>query len=72
MSVYREEFLLRSKDVDMFRRLRTSELFRLLQEASIRHTEQLGGILIIDEALPRTATGKIKRWELQQKVSEKA
>ena len=42
MSVYREELLLRSKDVDMFRRLRTSELFRLLQEASIRHTEQLG------------------------------
>ena len=42
MSVYREEFLLRSKDVDMFRRLRTSELFRLLQEASIRHTEELG------------------------------
>lgn len=42
MSVYSEELLLRSKDVDMFRRLRTSELFRLLQEASIRHTEQLG------------------------------
>ena len=42
MSVYREELLLRSKDVDMFRRLRTSELFRLMQEASIRHTEQLG------------------------------
>lgn len=42
MSVYTEELLLRSKDVDMFRRLRTSELFRLLQEASIRHTEQLG------------------------------
>ncbi len=42
MSVYREELLLRSKDVDMHRRLRTSELFRLLQEASIRHTEELG------------------------------
>ena len=42
MSVYREELLLRSKDVDMHRRLRTSQLFRLLQEASIRHTEQLG------------------------------
>ena len=42
MSEYREEILLRSKDVYMFRRLRTSELFRLLQEASIRHTEQLG------------------------------
>lgn len=42
MNVYREELLLRSKHVDMYRRLRTSELFRLLQEASIRHTEQLG------------------------------
>ena len=42
MGVYREELLLRSKDVDMFRRLRTSQLFRLLQEASIRHTEELG------------------------------
>ena len=42
MSVYREELLLRSKDVDMFRRLRTSELFKLMQEASIRHTEELG------------------------------
>ena len=42
MSVYAEERLLRSKDVDMYRRLRSSEMFRLLQEASIRHTEQLG------------------------------
>ena len=42
MNVYQEEIHLRSKDVDMYRRLRTSELFRLLQEASIRHTEQLG------------------------------
>ena len=31
MSVYREEIHLRSKDVDLYRRLRTSELFRLLQ-----------------------------------------
>ena len=42
MSIYREELLLRSKDVDLHRRLRTSRLFELLQEASIRHTEQLG------------------------------
>ena len=42
MSVYSREMLLRSRDVDMFRRLRTSELFRLLQEASISHTEELG------------------------------
>ena len=40
--VYEEALRLRSRDVDMFRRLRSSELFRLLQEASIRHTEQLG------------------------------
>ena len=40
--VYTERMKLRSKDVDMFRRLRTSELFKLLQEASIRHTEELG------------------------------
>jgi acyl-ACP thioesterase len=40
--MYREELLLRSKDVDLHRRLRTSRLFELLQEASIRHTEQLG------------------------------
>ncbi|MBR1456759.1 MAG: hypothetical protein IJ594_06320 [Oscillospiraceae bacterium] len=42
MSVYREEIHLRARDVDLYRRLRTSELFRLLQEAAIRHTEQLG------------------------------
>ena len=42
MNVYSTEIQLKSKDVDMYRRLRTSELFRLLQEASIRHTELLG------------------------------
>ena len=40
--IYTERLKLRSRDVDMFRRLRSSELFKLLQEASIRHTEQLG------------------------------
>ena len=29
--------------------------------------QRLGGIRITDQPLPRTATGKIKRWELQQK-----
>ena len=29
--------------------------------------QRLGGIQIVQEPLPRTATGKIKRWELQQK-----
>ena len=42
MSIYRQEILLRSKDVNLHRALRTSRLFELLQEASIRHTEQLG------------------------------
>ena len=37
--------------------------------AQLPRGQQLSGILITDEALPRTATGKIKRWELQQKVS---
>ncbi len=42
MNIYRESILLRSKDVNLQRRLRTSRLFEILQEASIRHTEQLG------------------------------
>ncbi|MBQ9664240.1 MAG: hypothetical protein IJV40_13920 [Oscillospiraceae bacterium] len=42
MSIHTETLKLRSKDVDMFRRLRSSELFKLLQELSIRHTEELG------------------------------
>lgn len=33
--------------------------------------QQLARIIVTDEPLPRTATGKIKRWELQQKVSGK-
>ena len=40
--IYLQRLKLKSSDVDMFRRLRLSELFRLLQEASIRHTEALG------------------------------
>ena len=36
--------------------------------AELPRGQQLAGVLITDEALPRTATGKIKRWELQQKV----
>ena len=42
MSFYERSFLLRSKDVDMYRRLRLSRLFELLQEAAITHTEELG------------------------------
>ncbi len=42
MSVYERNYHLRSKDVDMYRRLRTSVLFEWLQEAAITHTEALG------------------------------
>ena len=42
MSSLEETIRLKSKDVDMFRRIRVSRLFELFQEASIRHTEQLG------------------------------
>ena len=42
MNIYTENRKLCSSDVDMYRRLRSSVLFRLLQEASIRHTEELG------------------------------
>ena len=42
MSVYTAELRLRNKDVNLHRRLRTAMLFELMQEASIRHTEELG------------------------------
>ena len=42
MNIYKEHYRLKSKDVDLYRRLRTSRLFEMLQEASIRHTELLG------------------------------
>lgn len=40
--VYEKKVLIRSEQVDMTRRLRMSDLFRLLEEASIAHTEELG------------------------------
>ena len=42
MSVYRTELRLRNRDVNLHRQLRTSTLFEMMQEASIRHTEELG------------------------------
>ncbi|MBQ7693033.1 MAG: hypothetical protein IJT29_05430 [Oscillospiraceae bacterium] len=42
MNVYATQLRLRNKDVNLHRRLRTSVLFELMQEASIRHTEELG------------------------------
>lgn len=40
--VYEKKILIRSEQVDMTRHLRMSELFRLMEEASIAHTEELG------------------------------
>ena len=40
--IYERKVLIRSEQVDMTRRLRMSDLFRLLEEASIAHTEELG------------------------------
>ena len=40
--VYSLELRLKNRDVNLYRRLRTSKLFELLQEASIAHTEALG------------------------------
>lgn len=39
---YERKILIRSEQVDMTRYLRMSDLFRLLEEASIAHTEELG------------------------------
>ena len=39
---YSVRYTLKNKDVNLFRKLRTSALFELLQEASIAHTEILG------------------------------
>jgi acyl-ACP thioesterase len=42
MEFYKAEYTLKNKDVDMFRKLRISRLFEMLQEAAIAHTEELG------------------------------
>ena len=42
MSVYRTEFEILASDVDMYRRLRLSRLFTMIQEISIAHTKALG------------------------------
>ncbi|HAE15913.1 MAG TPA: hypothetical protein DCG51_05110 [Erysipelotrichaceae bacterium] len=39
---YSVRYTLKNKDVNLHRKLRTSALFELLQEASIAHTEELG------------------------------
>ena len=46
------------------------ELLRRLRPAmeTLPRGQQLAGAIVVNEPLPRTATGKIKRWELQQKM----
>ena len=53
MNVYTTTLRLRNKDVNLHRRLRTSTLFEVLQEASIRHTEELGmgRVMTLDRGL---------------------
>lgn len=36
--------------------------------AGLPRGQQLAGVYVVDHPLPRTATGKIKRWELKQEV----
>ena len=42
MSIYERTLRVLSSDVDLHRRMRPSVLFRLVQEAAIAHTEELG------------------------------
>ena len=42
MEIYTLPYTLRSRDVNMFHRLRSSQLFELLQEAATDHSELLG------------------------------
>jgi Acyl-ACP thioesterase len=42
MTVYTSQMRLRNRHVNLYRRMRTSTLFELLQEVSICHTEELG------------------------------
>ena len=53
MSVYTTQLRLRNKDVNLHRVLRSSTLFELMQEASIRHTEELkmGREMTLDRGL---------------------
>ena len=42
MELYSREYTIRSRDVNLFARLRTSQLFELMQEAATDHSERLG------------------------------
>lgn len=73
MSVYRFEYTLRNKDVDMFMRLRVSSLFTFLQEASIAHTEELGAgrAKTLDKGLLWVVTMQYARIERLPEYDEK-
>ena len=48
MESYHIDYTLRSRDVNMFRRLRTSQLFEIMQETATDHSELIGtGINVI-------------------------
>ena len=48
MEIYTVDYTLRSRDVNMFRRLRTSQLFEIMQETATDHSELIGtGIDVI-------------------------
>lgn len=42
MNIYETSCTLKNRDVNLFKKLKTSRLFEFLQEASIAHTEELG------------------------------
>lgn len=42
MNTFQKEFKLQNKDVNLFRKLRTSRMFEMMQEITISHTEALG------------------------------
>lgn len=42
MTTFIQEYKLENKDVNLYRKLRTSRLFEMLQSVSVSHTEQLG------------------------------
>jgi medium-chain acyl-[acyl-carrier-protein] hydrolase len=60
--VYERKLRIRSDQVNMTRDIRTSELFRLLEQASIAHTEELG--CTRDKTLDRGLLWVIARQEL--------
>lgn len=42
MSIYQKKYTLKNNDVNLYRKLRTSRLFEILQTVCVLHTEELG------------------------------